>query len=154
MAPQRPVDFWLKLLDRLINERFTATLEEHGLTRRQWEVMNLVSTGPATQRELDTALAPFLPASGPGPEQGAASTDDLAELLESGWLEVGDRGYQLSDQGTLAHQRLDVVVARGNSELARGISPAEYRALLDVLARMAANLGWQDPAADRDAGRR
>lgn len=153
MAPQRPVDFWLKLLDRLINERFTATLEEHGLTRRQWEVMNLVSTGPATQRELDTALAPFLPAAGPGPADGLASGDDLAELLESGWLEVGDRGYQLSDQGTLAHSRLDVVVARGNSELARGISAAEYRALLDVLARMAANLGWQDPATERDAGR-
>jgi len=34
MTDQRPIGFWLKLVDRLIDERFALTLEEHGVTRR------------------------------------------------------------------------------------------------------------------------
>ncbi|MCU1534906.1 MAG: transcriptional regulator, partial [Glaciihabitans sp.] len=37
MADQRPIGFWLKLVDRMIDEQFAATIEEHGVTRRQWQ---------------------------------------------------------------------------------------------------------------------
>ena len=38
MENQRPIGFWLKLVDSLIDEQFASTLEEHGVTRRQWQL--------------------------------------------------------------------------------------------------------------------
>ena len=62
MTDQRPIGFWLKLVDRLIDERFANTLEEHGVTRRQWQLLNVLSRGNATGAQLDATLAPFLSA--------------------------------------------------------------------------------------------
>ncbi|MBC7518186.1 MAG: MarR family transcriptional regulator [Microbacteriaceae bacterium] len=61
----RPIGFWLKLVDQLIDERFDTTLDEHGVTRRQWQMLNLLRRGPANRAELDAAVAPFLVRSGP-----------------------------------------------------------------------------------------
>jgi hypothetical protein len=60
MAPPRPIGFWLKLVDRLIDESFDSLLEEHGVTRRQWQLLNVLQRGPATLEQLDSAVAPFL----------------------------------------------------------------------------------------------
>jgi hypothetical protein len=55
-ADRRPIGFWLKLVDRLID----AVLGDAGLTRRHWQVLNLLQTQPATLQRIDTRLAPFL----------------------------------------------------------------------------------------------
>jgi DNA-binding HxlR family transcriptional regulator len=145
MAAQRPIDFWLKLVDKLINEHFSRTLEEHGITRRQWEVMNLVSTRPASQDELEEVLAPF-PA-----ELGASTlTEDLAELVESGWLVVHEQDYELTDRGRTSYERLEPVLRSSNEEIARGISDEDYTTMMGVLEQMAGNLGWQEPAPPHD----
>ena len=59
-AERRPIGFWLKLVDRLIDEGFDAVLGDAGLTRRHWQVLNLLQTEPATLQRIDTQLAPFL----------------------------------------------------------------------------------------------
>ena len=61
MKGQRPLDFWLRLVDDLLSKSFGSALEEHGLTRRQWAMVNLLSAGPAGRADLDAVLAPFLP---------------------------------------------------------------------------------------------
>lgn len=61
MMGQRPLDFWLRLVDDLLNERVDSALEEHGVTRRQWAMINLLTSGTASRADLDAALAPFLP---------------------------------------------------------------------------------------------
>lgn len=66
----RPIGFWLKLVDQLIDERFDTTLDEHGVTRRQWQMLNLLSRGAADQAALDAAVAPFLERAAP-PETAA-----------------------------------------------------------------------------------
>ena len=116
-SPHRPLDFWLKLVDTLINLHFQAMLEEHGIVRRQWEMMRMLSRGPATQEDLDTALAPFLPAGEPG-----SSIAELSELSDSGWLTEVNGAYQLTEQGLVVHQRLDDVFAQKNC----GLSPKVY----------------------------
>jgi hypothetical protein len=55
-ADRRPIGFWLKLVDRLID----AVLGDAGLTRRHWQVLNLLQTQPVTLQRIDTQLAPFL----------------------------------------------------------------------------------------------
>ena len=63
MADQeRPIGFWLKLVDQMVDDQFGASFEEHGVTRRQWQMMNLLVDGPATQKQLSDGLRPFFPA--------------------------------------------------------------------------------------------
>ena len=139
--PNRPLDFWLKLVDTLINEHFRDLLEEHGIVRRQWEMMRLLSTAPASQEDLDAALAPFLPEHDP-----ESSTAALSELTDSGWLSQTDGVYELTDRGRLVHRQLDDVFTHRIEVLAEGVSADDYALVMSVLRRMAANLGWQDPA--------
>lgn len=137
MASERPIGFWLRLVDRLIDERFASTLEEHGVTRRQWQLLNVLLRSPATAGELDEAVAPFLT------EEGEASTDSLGELLESGWVAgADDERYELTELGRDAFGRLADVVDATRELVAEGVADADYAATLATLERMARNLGW------------
>jgi hypothetical protein len=143
MADQRPIGFWLKLVDRLIDEQFASTLEEHGVTRRQWQLLNVLLRGPATVAELDAAIAPFLaPAeSGAIPE---SSAEHLTELIDSAWVDATPDGYELTDRGRASLERLSDVVSEQRTVIARGISEDEYVAAVAVLERIAVNLGWTE----------
>src|SRR5690606_7895822 len=137
MATQRPIGFWLKLVDRLIDERFAAIIEEHGVTRRQWQLMGVITGGGATAEQLDAALAPFLTAGG-----DETSADHLAELVESDWVVVDVDRYALTERGDTAYARLGTIVEGLRSTIAEGLSDAEYASTVASLERMARNLGY------------
>jgi DNA-binding MarR family transcriptional regulator len=136
MDTPRPIGFWLKLVDRLIDEQFAATLEEHGITRRQWQLLNVLHAQPATIEQLDAAVAPFLGAD-------ETSAEHLTELVESAWVESTAAGYALTDRGRAALDRLSEVVAAQRTAIAEGVSAEQYQATVAVLERMAANLGFE-----------
>lgn len=136
---QRPIGFWLRLLDAKIEEQFAATLEEHGLTRRQWQLMHVLTLGPAPLTELNRAVAPFLTA-----DTDESSSEHLAELVESEWVRVDVDAYALTEHGQTAFGRLRDAVSRTRGTVTEGISTAEYDQTLDVLERMARNLGWTE----------
>jgi len=141
MTDQRPIGFWLKLVDRLIDEQFASTLDEHGVTRRQWQLLNVLSRGAATLADLDEAVAPFLTAGvdGAPPE---SSAEHLTELIDSAWVDATPTAYELTDKGRVAFARLADVVAEQRTVIAQGITDAEYLATVNVLTRVAKNLGW------------
>ncbi|MCZ2403651.1 winged helix-turn-helix transcriptional regulator [Paenarthrobacter sp. Z7-10] len=139
MAPQRPLGYWLKLVDGLINEQFDALVEEHGVTRRQWQIMNVLAGSPSSEAELTDVLKPFF---GSGPEVSAA--EPVAELVESGWVAVEDDLYTLTELGRESLHRLTGVVDQQRQGITAGIPADEYEAALDVLQRMARNLGWSE----------
>lgn len=141
MTDQHPMGFWLKLLDRLIDERFANALEEHGVTRRQWQLLNVLSRGQATGAQLDAALAPFLAAT-----DGETVTEHLAELVDSGWVALSPSGYSLADPGRGALAALASTVEKIRAITADGISEQQYTQTIGALERMARNLGWNDPA--------
>jgi DNA-binding MarR family transcriptional regulator len=141
MSPQRPIDFWLKLVDNLINEQFQIILEEHGVTRREWEILRLLSVRPARESELDDVLQPFFSSSEERP------TEQLAELVESGWVARTGEEVRLTELGRTSYGRLSAVMARHSESFGAGISPTDVDTTLGVLERMARNLGWQDDVA-------
>jgi len=143
MTDQRPIGFWLKLVDRLIDEQFATTLEEHGVTRRQWQLLNVLSRGPASVEQLDAAVAPFLANRGEGEIESSA--EHLSELIDSAWVDATPANYELTERGQAAFRRLADVVAEQRTTIARGITDAEYLATVDVLSRVAHNLGWSEP---------
>ena len=148
MATQeRPIGFWLKLVDQLVDEQYGASFEEHGVTRRQWQMMNMLTSGPATEKELSEKLRPFFPVVEPG-----TSKELIDELAESGWVAVQDGEYVLTELGSRSLENLRGAVERIRDQLTAEVSEEEYAALVNVLQRMAGNLGWSEspehPAAD------
>jgi hypothetical protein len=136
MAEQRPIGYWLKLVDQLIEKQFATTLDEHGVTRRQWQLLNVLSRSSATVEQLDDAIAPCLD----GATESAA--EHLTELIESAWVDATAHGYELTDRGYTAFSTLADVVAKQRALVAQGIDEKEYAATLSVLERMARNLGF------------
>jgi hypothetical protein len=138
MAAQRPIGFWLKLVDRLIDERFAAIIEEHGVTRRQWQLLNVIENSSATVEQLDEAIAPFVEA---GSEETAV--EHLAELVDSDWVVVEGSVYALTERGRAAFGRLQHVVDSLRDQTSEGLTQEQYETTLAALERMAVNLGWQ-----------
>lgn len=137
----RPIGYWLKLVDRLIDEQFDGTLDEHGVTRRQWQVLNVLSRGPATREQLDAAVAPFLDVA-TADDPAETTEGDVEELMESDWVTTTVAGLVLTDRGELSFVRLSEVVAGIRATLAEGVDEADYSTTTRTLERMARNLGW------------
>jgi hypothetical protein len=137
VTDQRPIGFWLKLVDQLLDERFAAILEEHGVSRGQWQLLNVVSRGWATEEAIERAVAPFT-------TDGAPASAQLEELIESDWVQRGDDGYRLTERGSLAHLRLSEVVGNLRAGATDGVPSDDYDRTLVTLERIARNLGWAE----------
>ena len=83
---------------------------------------------------------------GGGPRTQTAeesSAEHLDELLESNWITDDDGKYSLTELGRKSLTLLGDVVDRNRKQVTEGVSDREYEATLDVLQRMARNLGWE-----------
>ena len=129
-----PIGYWLKKLDRLIDTQFELQLSTVRLSRRQWQLLNLLENNPRSVPELEAELEPFL--------QGVAQelSDALAGLVTRGWAESRDNIVNLTETGRAQFEIVKATAAEVRQTLMRGIPPEEYRTTIDVLARMAANL--------------
>lgn len=140
MNATRPLGYWLKLVDSLIDEQFAATLEEHGVTRRQWQVLNLLEQQPATEAELSAGLSPFFAS----PDEPDSVTEHLNELVESGWITHSDGEYSITDRGHTSLLKLSELVERIRTQSGQDLDGSEYDAVVAALEKIARNLGW-DP---------
>ncbi|MDQ0093827.1 MarR family winged helix-turn-helix transcriptional regulator [Paeniglutamicibacter psychrophenolicus] len=149
MTDSRPLGYWLKLVDSLISEQFANSLEEHGVTRRQWQLLNVLSLGPATGGELTAALAPFF-GEAQAEDEPTSPSEHLAELVESGWIAEEGHTFTLTERGAVSLDRLTEIVDEMREESSSGISTEEYATTVDSLKKMAVNLGWDPdkPPAD------
>jgi DNA-binding MarR family transcriptional regulator len=131
---ERPIGYWLKNLNRLIDGQFERRLGDAGLSRRQWQLLNLLVGGLRSVPELQTELEPFL--------QDASDdlSDALAGLVNRGWADSQDNIVTLTETGQMHFSLVKAKVAEVRQALMAGISPQEYQATIDVLRRMAANL--------------
>ncbi len=127
----RPVGYWVKEVDRLIEESFGRLLAEEGLTRRHWQVLNTIAGGTTSRDGIDQALAPFL--------DGAGSAAVVADLEGGGWVQ-GEGGIALTATGSAAHAALRERVGAHRRRVTEGITAEEYARVVGVLERMAANL--------------
>ena len=135
MTDQRPIGYWLKLVDNLIERQFAETLDEHGVTRRQWQLLNVLARGTATVDQLDEAVRPFI-------TDNESSAEHLSELIESAWVDATANGYEMTERGFTAFGTLSEVVAQQRTIVSQGISETDYAATTTVLETMARNLGF------------
>jgi DNA-binding MarR family transcriptional regulator len=132
----RPLGFWLKLVDRLVDEQFERALADFGVTRHQWELLNILSPGPSTLTRLNRDFEPFL-------ASGTSAADHLADLIDRGWVDVAFEYYELTGEGASRHAELHRVVANNRSAALVDVSDEDYATTLRSLERVARTLGWQ-----------
>lgn len=138
---ERHIGYLLKKLDRLIDAQFERQFGEAGLSRRQWQLLNLLDDGPRSVPELQTELELFLQ------EAPDELSDALSALVTRGWADSQDNIVSLTATGEAQFQLLKAKVAELREASTAGISPEEYQTTLDVLSRMAANLTPNSSAA-------
>ena len=130
----RPIGYWLKKLDRLIDRQFERQLGEAGLSRRQWQLLNLLEDAPRSVPELESELEPFLQ------EDPDDLSDALSGLVTRGWATSQDNIVNLTETGQAQLELIKAKVGELRQASMAGISREEYQATIDVLTRMAANL--------------
>lgn len=115
MEPERrPIGYWLKHLDRLIDQAFERALDADGLTRRHWQVLNTLAAGPTTNAALTAALQPFV--------QGESMTIEviITDFLDRGWVRnVPDGRVEISEPGGATHEAAMQRVAETRQALRR-----------------------------------
>ncbi|MFD5793378.1 MarR family transcriptional regulator [Streptomyces diastatochromogenes] len=140
----KPIGYWLNRTDQALTRHMDALLEEYGLTRLTWQVLNVVRSAPGT---ADAAVAAAL-AAGADPAALAAA---VHTVLADGWTTRPAPGLlALTSEGDA---RLAVVterVAVFREEVIAGISLKEYGTAVRVLERMTRNLEGAPVAAWTD----
>ena len=143
MKMGRPIGYWLKHLDRLIEAAAERAFAEQKLTRRHWQILNVLRQSPQGEAGLNEAIRPFW-----GP--GAITLDAVTgELTRRGWLTQDDTGrYALTPAGQAGHAAVEQKVHGIRSTLLTGLTEEDYLGTVRVLQRMAENLEGaigQDP---------
>jgi len=135
MEMERPIGYWLKHLDRLIEAAAERTFAEQKLTRRHWQIMNVLRQSPQDASGLTEAIRPFW-----GP--GTITLDEVtSELAHRGWLTQDDTGrYALTPAGQAGHAAVGKKVQGIRSTSLTGLSEEDYNGTVQVLQRMAENL--------------
>ncbi|MEV4167293.1 MarR family transcriptional regulator [Nonomuraea dietziae] len=131
----RMIGYRLKRLDGLIEQAFDRLLAEAGLSRRQWQVLNVLSRGACDDERLGEELRPFWD----GGDETVAGV--VGELAGRGWLGDDPEGrHALTVDGRSAHAAAAGRVAAIRTLMSAGVSGEEFEATMDVLQRMADNL--------------
>lgn len=128
-----PIGYWLKHLDRLIENDFDRILAAESLNRRHWQVLHSLHEGSATMAELDDRLAPFLD------EQEQTVAPVVEQLRTRHWVQ-GQGSLSVTEAGARVHQELFERIQESQRRLSEGISERDYRAAVQVLEQMSANL--------------
>jgi hypothetical protein len=129
---QRPIGWWVKRLDTLLDEAVDTVVAAEKLTRRHWQVLHSLAQGPVREPALHADLADV---GSPG-ELAVV----VADLIGRGWAVSGPGGMGLTPDGALAHDRVARSVGRVRRHVADGLSRQEYERTVLVLARMVENV--------------
>ncbi len=131
MAEERPIGWWVRRLDTLLEEAVDAVVTAEGLTRRHWQVLHSLATGTGQETEIRAALADF-----------AGDVDVVvSDLVARAWVvRQGTGRIGLTPDGAAAHDRVSRAVGRVRRHVADGLSRSEYEGTIQVLARMVVNI--------------
>jgi DNA-binding MarR family transcriptional regulator len=131
MEGQRPIGWWVKRLDVLLEEAVDTAVAGEGLNRRHWQVLHSLAGGVVRESDLRSTLADF-----PG-DVGAV----VGELVERGWVARPAGGdLALTADGRAGHDRVASAVGRVRRHLADGLSAREYERTVMILERMVDNV--------------
>lgn len=131
---ERPIGYWVKRLDQLLEESLDRVLARSGVRRRHWQVLNVLRGGTQTRAQVGEALLPFWVAA------SVTQTDVVDDLVRRGWASTDGASYELTSDGEEAYGRISLDVATLRALVTDGFTGEDYDAVVTALARMCANL--------------
>ncbi|WP_300591467.1 hypothetical protein, partial [Microbacterium sp.] len=118
----RPLGYWLRLVDALISREFDIRLAESGADRRDWMLLNVIDGTYAWAR--------------------APRGKRMRRLEERGWIEQNGSGdWTLTDAGREMKDRLGKAVSGIRERVSSAVSPEDYATTIASLQAMARELG-------------
>ena len=132
---EAPLAYWLSLVERLVETRISAILDEHGVTRIQWRALSELEDHPLGLDLLERAAKGVAPADA---DETMASA--VAELVDSGWIGGTADAYLLTASGSDALHRMSATVAELRALALSGIRSEDEAIAVAVLQRIAENL--------------
>lgn len=127
-----PLAHWLALTEGLLAARVAESLEEHGLTRSQWQLLNTLTVAPQSGAELEGGFEE---------EHRTAVAGQIEELVESRWVTVEGDLYTLTPTGRTAGARVGEAVEALRAEATADVPREQIDDAVRVLRRIARNLG-------------
>jgi hypothetical protein len=143
--PARPIGWWIKEADRLLDAAFEDALAGLTLDRRGWQVLATLARRPCPIARLVADLAPFDP-----PD---AVRRVLADLTGSGAIEESatDAGapaeLRLTEVGEALHAEASGRVGAVRARVTAALPGEDYPILVGLLQRLVAGLTWPAPLA-------
>ena len=125
----RPIGWWLKEADALLDASFDSALAGTGVDRRGWQVLaSLAARGPQRQADLVDALGSFDP------------PDVLRHVIESlrgrQWVEETEAALTLTPAGSELHHTLAPRVAAVRQQVSAALPTDDYLLLTGLLSRL------------------
>ncbi|SFI50169.1 MULTISPECIES: MarR family winged helix-turn-helix transcriptional regulator [Microbacterium] len=123
--PSRPLGFWLRAVDRLLEREFQAAFAAEGVTRRDWRILTLIDGDVEAPEALERLRG-----------------KKLRTLADRGWVTRVDAGWALTDEGRAAKERLGALVDGIRSKVAATVSDDDFATTVASLEAIARGLGW------------
>ncbi|WP_067715758.1 MarR family winged helix-turn-helix transcriptional regulator [Nocardia yamanashiensis] len=132
---QRPLVYWLKQIDRSIQEALARHLAAEDLDARTWQVFNTISYGAITLGELDYTMSAFRSDFEP------TMRPFVDRLIDRGWVDLTSvEVVTLTPAGRRAHERVSAVAGELRARMLDCVSPAEQAVLMELLQRIASHV--------------
>lgn len=141
-APDRPLGYWLRAVDRLLSIEFARALDAEGVDRRDWMLLN------AVDGSVDARWSA---------ERLARKSGRVRRLIDRGWIAETDGTWTLTPAGAEAKTRIDGIVDGVRSQVKDAVAPEAYDTTVASLEAMAQALGGTENLRDehrRGPGRR
>ncbi|MFJ6651900.1 MarR family winged helix-turn-helix transcriptional regulator [Microbacterium sp. NPDC091313] len=128
-TPDRPLGFWLRAVDALLDRAIAEALADEQLSRRDWMLLNA----------LDGRFAsPWLQ------ERLARKSGRIRRLADRGWATFDDGRWTLTDEGRTARERLSGIVEGVRERVAGAVSPQDFATTVASLESIARELGFDE----------
>ncbi|MFF2272750.1 MarR family winged helix-turn-helix transcriptional regulator [Agromyces sp. NPDC058136] len=124
----RPIGYWLRVVDRKLDDAMRELFAEEGITRRDWRRLNVIA-GKVDDPRLRAKLA--------------AHPERLAPLVERGWV-TDEPAPRLTEEGESSYAALLERVTALRARVAGSVTPDDFQTTLATLEAIARELGWHD----------
>ncbi|RXZ71682.1 hypothetical protein [Agromyces albus] len=125
----RPLGYWLRVIDRRLDDTMRDLFAAEGISRRDWRRLNLIAGTVSDPRMIDRL---------------AARPERIAPLIERGWVTGEPRSWSLTEAGDAALHSLHGRVSSLRATIADAVSPEDFATTMSSLEAIARQLGWSD----------
>lgn len=132
---KRPIGYWLKQVDQLLTERIDEAQAVHGVTRTDWQILNLLKeNGRASDELIFSVMHTFVDA--------AQFQEIIYHLIDQGWIDetLASGELQLTCAGYDQHARIFATQKEVRQRAMQGIIQEDYVTVIRVLQQMVENL--------------